>query len=82
MLRTVHGYAQVLQSLESANAQAQEALMLVERQYALGAASCLQLLVFRQQLQQTHIGALELCASQLSNTVSLYQAMGGGSILK
>ena len=56
--------------------------MLVERQYALGAASCLQLLVFRQQLQQTHIGALELCASQLSNTVSLYQAMGGGSILK
>ena len=53
---------------------------LVERQYALGSASYLQLLLSQQQVQQAHINTLEARARRLSNTVTLYQAMGGGAL--
>jgi outer membrane protein TolC len=53
-------------------------LRLVEQQYALSAASYLQLLQSQQQAQQTLIGVVELRARRLANTVTLYQAMGGG----
>lgn len=78
VLRTVESDAQVQQSLESATASAQESSRLVEQQYALGAASYLQLLQSQQQTQQTLINVLELRARRLANTVILYQAMGGG----
>ena len=78
VLRTVESDAQVQQSLENANTQTQEALALTERQYALGSASYLQLLQSRQQAQQTLISTLALRSQRLINTVTLYQAMGGG----
>ena len=81
VLRTVESDAQVQQSLENANTQTQEALALTERQYALGSASYLQLLQSRQQAQQTLISTLALRSQRLINTVTLYQAMGGGGLV-
>ena len=81
VLRTIESDALVQQSLESANASAAKALKLVERQYALGSASYLQLLLSQQQAQQAHINTLEVRARRLSNTVTLYQAMGGGALV-
>lgn len=78
VLRTLESDAQAQQSLESATVSAQESLQLVRQQYALGAASYLQLLQSQQQAQQTLINVLELRARRLVNTVTLYQAMGGG----
>lgn len=78
VLRTVESDAKVQQSLESVTASAQESLRLVEQQYGLGAASYLQLLQSQQQTQQTLISVVELRARRLANTVTLYQAMGGG----
>ncbi|MDI1246801.1 MAG: efflux transporter outer membrane subunit [Rhodoferax sp.] len=78
VLRTIESDAQVQQSLESANASAQTTVQLVQTQYALGSASYLQLLLAQQQAQQTFINVLELRARRVANTVTLYQAMGGG----
>ena len=81
VLRTIESDALVQQSLESANASAAKALKLVERQYALGSASYLQLLLSQQQAQQAHINTLEVRARRLSNSVTLYQAMGGAALV-
>ena len=81
VLRTIESDALVQRSLESANASAAKALKLVERQYTLGSASYLQLLMSQQQAQQAHINTLEVRARRLSNTVTLYQAMGGGALV-
>jgi NodT family efflux transporter outer membrane factor (OMF) lipoprotein len=78
VLRTIESDALVQQALETADASAMDALNLVGRQYALGSASYLQLLLSQQQAQQAHISTLEVRARRLSNTVTLYQAMGGG----
>jgi outer membrane protein TolC len=80
VLRTIESDALVQQSLESANASATQALKLVERQYALGSVSYLQLLLSQQQAQQAYIATLDVRARRLSNTVTLYQAMGGGAL--
>lgn len=81
VLRTIESDALVQQSLERANASTTKALELVERQYALGSASYLQLLLSQQQAQQANINTFEIQARRLSNTVTLYQAMGGGALI-
>jgi NodT family efflux transporter outer membrane factor (OMF) lipoprotein len=81
VLRTVENDALAQQSLESAHSSATRALKMVERQYALGSVSYLQLLLSQQQVQQAHINTLEVRARRLSNTVTLYQAMGGGALV-
>jgi NodT family efflux transporter outer membrane factor (OMF) lipoprotein len=81
VLRTIESDALVQQSLERANASTTKALKLVEGQYALGSASYLQLLMSQQQAQQAHINTFEIQARRLSNSVTLYQAMGGGALI-
>jgi NodT family efflux transporter outer membrane factor (OMF) lipoprotein len=79
-LRALDNDAQTLQAQASADASAQESLKLVEQQYALGAASYLQLLTAQQQAQQTRIGLIAAQAQRLADSAALYQAMGGGAV--
>ena len=53
---------------------------LVTVRHALGVASYLELLQAQQQAQRTAFDVLELRARRVVNTVSLYQAMGGGQL--
>ncbi len=75
-LRAVENDAQRLAALAAADAAAQEALQMVEQQYRLGAASYVQLLIARQQAQQTRLGVSAAQAQRLADSVTLFQAMG------
>jgi len=50
----------------------------MERQYALGAASYVQLLLARQQAEQNRHNLLAAQAQRLTDSAALYQALGGG----
>ncbi len=76
-LRALEHDAQTLQAQAAADAAAQESQRLVERQYALGSASYLQLLTAQQQAQQARIGLIAAQAARLTDTAALYQALGG-----
>lgn len=78
VLRALDHDAQALAAQAAADAAAQSSLGLVRQQYALGAASYLQLLVAQQQAQQTGIDLIAGQALRLADSVALYQAMGGG----
>lgn len=78
VLRALDNDAQRLTALSSADAAAQGSLESMQRQYALGAASYVQLLTAQQQSQQTRINLIEAQARRLLDSTALYQAMGGG----
>lgn len=78
VLRTIESDAQARLSLVTASESAEQSLRQIQQQYALGAASYLQLLQAQQQAQQVRINVLAIQAQRLANTVALYQAMGGG----
>jgi NodT family efflux transporter outer membrane factor (OMF) lipoprotein len=77
VLRTIESDAEAQVSLVTASESAQKSLVLIQQQYALGAASYVQLLQAQQQAQQVRINVLAIQAQRLVNTVALYQAMGG-----
>ena len=76
VLRSVEHDALAQQSMASADLSARQSLQLVQRQYALGAVSYLQLLLAQQQAQRTRMDLFEQQARRITNTVALYQAMG------
>ncbi len=76
VLRAVENDAQALAAQAAADAAAQGSLQSMQRRYALGAASYVQLLIAQQQAQQTRINLIAAQAQRLINTVALYQAMG------
>jgi len=78
-LRAVENDAQSLTSLAAADEAAQASLQSVERQYRLGAASYVQLLIAQQQAQQARIGMTAAQAQRLTDSVALYLAMGGAN---
>lgn len=78
VLRALDNDAQTLAALAAADAAAQGALQSVQRQYALGAASYVHLLVAQQQAQQNQINLIAAQAQRLVDSAALYQAMGGG----
>ncbi|MEQ1667827.1 MAG: efflux transporter outer membrane subunit [Sulfuriferula sp.] len=78
VLRAIDNDAQTLAALAAADTAAQNSLQSVQRQYALGAASYVQLLIAQQQRQQTNISLIAAQAQRLVNSAALYQAMGGG----
>jgi len=78
VLRALDNDAQTLAAHAAADTAAQESLRLMQQQYALGAANYLQLLVAQQQAQQTAINLVAARAQRLTDTVALYQSMGGG----
>lgn len=75
-LRAVENDAQTLASFAAADAAAQASLQSVERQYKLGSASYIQLLVAQQQTLQNRSALVAAQAQRLTNSVALYQAMG------
>ncbi|HEY0846426.1 MAG TPA: efflux transporter outer membrane subunit [Noviherbaspirillum sp.] len=79
VLRSVENNAQVLAAQTTANQAAEESLASMQRKYQLGAASYLQLLIAQQQAHQSRIGLIAAQAQRLSDTVLLFQAMGGGA---
>ncbi len=78
VLRALENDAQRLAALSAADTAAQGSLESMQRQYALGAASYIQLLTAQQQSQQTRIDLIEAQARRLVDSAALYQAMGGG----
>ncbi|CAG7856969.1 hypothetical protein MCAMS1_01650 [biofilm metagenome] len=78
VLRALENDAQSLVALATADAAARDSLQSVERQYALGAVSYIQLLTAQEQVQQSQINLLAAQAQRLFDTTALYQAMGGG----
>lgn len=81
VLRQLDNDAQVLSAQQAADTSSEEALKLVNHQYALGAASYLQLLTAQQQAQKTRINLIAAKAARLADTAALYQAMGGGVLV-
>lgn len=75
-LRAVENDAQTLTALAAADEAAQGSLRSVERQYQLGAASYVQLLVAQQQAQRTGFSLAAAQAQRLVDSVALYLAVG------
>ena len=78
VLRALDHDAQSFTALATADTAAQGALASVQRQYALGAASWVQVLSAREQAQQVRLGLVAARAQRLVDAVALYQAVGGG----
>lgn len=76
VLRAIENGAEALASLAAANAAAEGSLLSVERQYRLGAVGYVELLVAQQQAQQTRLGLAAAQAQRLTDTATLYQAIG------
>lgn len=78
-LRAVENDAQTLKALATANVAAQASLNSAQRQYQLGATSYLALLIAQQQAQKVQISLAAAQAQRLTDSVALYQALGGGA---
>lgn len=78
VLRALDHDAQTLTALASADTAAQSSLESIQRQYALGAASYIQLLTAQELAQQNRINLIAAQAQRLVDSVALYQAMSGG----
>ena len=70
--------AQALAAQAAADAAAQGSLQSMQRQYALGSASYLQLLSAQQQAQQIRTYLVAAQARRLLGSATLYQAVGAG----
>ena len=78
VLRALDDDAQYLRAQSAANVASQQSLELVQRQYRLGAASYVQLIIAQQQAQQTRINLITAQAQRLADSAAFYQAMGNG----
>ncbi|ALT00536.1 RND transporter [Lacimicrobium alkaliphilum] len=78
VLRAVENDAQALAAMDAANNAACDSLRSVEQQYRFGSASYVQLLIARQQAQQTQLARVAAQAQRLTNSVALYQVIGAG----
>jgi len=78
-LRALGHDAQALAGVAAGDAVARALLESVERQYALGAASYVQVLLARQQVQQGQLGLAAAQAQRLMDTVALFQASAWGA---
>jgi len=78
VLRALDNNTQRMKALSAADMAARGSLESMQRQYALGRVSYVQLLTAQQQAQQTRINLIEVQARRLIDSAALYQAMGGG----
>jgi NodT family efflux transporter outer membrane factor (OMF) lipoprotein len=70
--------AQALAAEHDALDAAQASLNLIQKQYAVGAVDYATLLAAQQSYQQARLGYLRAIASRYTDTVTLFQALGGG----
>src|SRR5574337_1098897 len=78
-LRALDHDAQALAAWAAADKAAQASVESIRSQYALGAASYVQLLIASRQAQQTRTSLVAAQAQRLADSAALYQAMGGGA---
>ena len=78
VLRALDGDARTLQAQAEAEAAAKAALVVVEKQYALGAVSYPALLIAQRDYQKTRINVIVARAQRYADTAALFQALGGG----
>jgi len=77
-LAAIEQDAEGLKAAAAASDAAKTTLDLSQRQYRAGYASYLSLLSAEQAYQQARIGLAQAQAARFSDTVALYQALGGG----
>jgi outer membrane protein TolC len=77
-LRALDHDAQTIAAQAAADGAARASLTSIERQYGLGAVSYVQVLIARQQVQQSQNGLIAAQAQRLLDSAALLQALGGG----
>jgi NodT family efflux transporter outer membrane factor (OMF) lipoprotein len=77
-LRALDDDARTLQAQAQAEALSRETLDLTERQYRLGGASYLALLVAQRQYQLARIALVQAQAARYADVAALFEALGGG----
>jgi outer membrane protein TolC len=77
-LRALETDAQLLQAQDAAEKAALKSLDLTQKQFQLGAINYLLLLDAQRQYQQTVIARIQAQALRYTDTVALFQALGGG----
>jgi outer membrane protein TolC len=70
--------AQALNAQNDAVAAAKASLDLIQRQYDIGTANYVALLTAQQTYQQARLAYVRALASRFTDTVTLFQALGGG----
>ncbi len=70
--------AQGLQADEAALQAASDSLDLIRRQYAIGSVDFVSLLTSQQAYQQARLAEVRAVAARYTDTVTLFQALGGG----
>lgn len=76
-LQAIVSGAQALRAASAAEAAAQKSLVMALRQRALGAATQADLILAEQACQQASLARVQAQAGRYTNTVALYQALGG-----
>ncbi len=77
-LTALENDAEALGAQRDALETAQASLELTERQYAVGAVDFVTLLAAQQSYQQARLNYVRALASRYTDTVTLFQALGGG----
>lgn len=77
-LTALHSDAQALNAAADAQALAERTLAVVQRQQAVGAAGMADLLQAQQAYHSTQAATVQAQAVRYTDTVALYQALGGG----
>ena len=77
-LRSIQSDADILNVQTSAEKAAQESLHIAEHQFTIGAIGYPDLYNAQRTYQQALINLVQARANQYSDTVALFQALGGG----
>ena len=77
-LKSIRLDAIALRAMSKAERAAYNSLSISRRQFSLGDASSLDVLINEQFYQQAKINLIQAKANRLSDTVALFQALGGG----
>jgi NodT family efflux transporter outer membrane factor (OMF) lipoprotein len=79
VLRAIEHDADALVAHAAADAAARGSVRSVQRQYELGTASYVQLLIAQESAEQARLRLIAAQARRLADTAALFQAMGGGA---
>jgi len=77
-LSALQNDSQALKAQRDALDAAQQSLTLTQRQFAVGAVDSVTLLTAQQTYQQARLNYVRAMASRYTDTVALFQALGGG----
>jgi outer membrane protein TolC len=78
VLRALEADANILQAQADAESAAHDSLELTRKQFQLGGANYLALLIADRQYLQTRINLVQAQAARFADTAALFQALGGG----